>query len=381
MREDKKNKDIKSIVEGKLDNYGITKKSIYATIGIIGCLFLVVVMSITGTDFKTDVFVTWNYWITLMIQYGIAIFSMITGRSIGDDTQRNKPNGQYRRELKNYSDNYARIDKLGIYEHFEKWLVTYRERKRQKKIADILRDWHISQSEVLDLDIAELPNLSSPWKKNWENTQFYEKYLNHDTGKSETIFRSLTDEQIEVLRQIMNGKVQVPNVDASYFLNALKGTSVDEWERAAKADKKKGAKVVSGFTYRLIMMLAISVALNGLIPAPYEDTSVSTVFLDLAKRLFTMISSTIYGIFLGIKVVEMDIVFLGYKSLILKTYGDEYENGTFRPETVEEQARREYEEAEEKRKKAIESVVVPETDDVPLLEETPSSVIIAGEGQ
>ena len=64
----------------------------------------------------------------------------------------------------------------------------------------------------------------------------------------------------------------------------------------------------------------------------------------------------------------MDIVFLAYKSYILKLYADEYETGIYKVDTIEEQARKEYEAHEEEKRKAVESVVFAEPmDGVPLL--------------
>jgi len=357
-KEEKKNRDLKKLIEGKIDEYGMTKKTLYSVFGILGCLLLTIVMSITGMGFNPDVFMTWNYWVGMIIQAGISIFSMVTGRQIGDDTQRNRPDGQYRKELHQYKEQYDRINEKNIFDYFEDWLETYRERKLQKKIRATLKDFGIKQMEVLDLDFEDLPNLAHPFVKDWTGTPFYEKYYDPKKGESKTMFISLTDVQLEALRKIMEGYVRIPNVSSSYFMNALKGTSVDEWERAAKADRKKGGQLASGYTYRIFMMVVMSLISNGLMSVPYEDQA--TMWLNIATRIFVLITSTVWGIYLGFKVVEMDIVFLAFKTQIIKQYGDEYERGTFRPETVKEQAEREVREYEEEQKKARESVIDPE---------------------
>lgn len=355
---ERKAKGVKAIIDGKLDAYGVTKKTLYSIVGILGCLVLTIVMSITGLGFNPDVFMTWNYWVGMIIQYGIAIFAMITGRQIGDDVQRNKPGCQFRVELGVYRSSYDRIDKGGFFDYFEGWLEVYRAKKTEKKTRDTLREFGIKQVEVLDLDLTDLPKLNEPFKKNWTGTPFYEKYLDRRTGKSETIFKSLSPEQIQVINQIMHGAVKVSEVSSSYFMNALKGTSVDEWERAAVSDKKKGAKLASGYSYRLFMMLVLSLISNGLVNIPYEDGA--SMALNIAMRIFVLITSTIWGIYLGFKVVEMDIVFLAYKSYILKLYADEFENGVYKVDTIEEQARKEYEAHEEEKRKAVDAVVDPE---------------------
>lgn len=357
-QEEKKAKSVRAIIDGKIDEYGLTKKTFYSALGIFGCLVLTIVMSITGMGFDPSVFATWNYWTGMIIQFGIAIFAMITGRQIGDDTQRNRPDSQFRKELGYYRAEYNKITDSKIFEFFEGWLEFYRERKLEKKVIETLRDFGIKQVQVLDLDIQDLPNLKNPYRKDWSGTPFYEKYYDKKKGKSETFFKSLTENQIEALRQIMQGAVKVSKVSSSYFMNALKGTSVDEWERAASSDKKKGAKLASGYSYRLFMMLVLSLTVNGIIAVPYE--SAGEVALNIAMRIFVLITSTIWGIYLGFKVVEMDIVFLAYKTYILKMYNDEMARGVYKTETIEEQAEREVEEFEEEQRKAAESVTEPE---------------------
>lgn len=347
MNEEARKKGVRALVEGKLEQYGATKRTMYSIIGILGCLLLTVVMSITGLGFDSSAFMTWDYWTGMIIQFGIAIFAMITGEQMGDDTQRNKPNSQFRRELDHYRKERERIDSLSIFDHFEAWLSWYRYRKLQKKIRDTIHEFAIKQDEVLNLDLTDVDKLAEPYEKDWTGTPYYDKYLNPRTGKSVTRFLSLSDDQREALKAVLSGAVKMPEVSSSYFMNALKGTSVDEWERASKADGKKGQKLASGYSYRMVSMLLVSLVINGLMPMPYE--SASAVALNIATRMFVLVSSAVWGIFLGFKIVEMDIVFLSYKTYILKLYCDEYESKKFSPYTVEEQADREYKAYEEKR--------------------------------
>lgn len=356
-KEEKKEREVRKLIDAKIEEYGMTKKTLYSVFGIMGCLLLTIVMSITGMGFNPAVFMTWNYWVGMIIQFGIAIFSMITGQQIGDDTQRNRPDGQYRKELGYYRTQYNRIDANGIFEYFEAWLETYKERKLQKKIIDTLRDFGIAQVEVLDLDFNDLPELVRPFSKDWSETPFYEKYYNPKTEKSETKFLSLTKDQIDAVTKIKQGYVKIPSVSSSYFMNALKGTSVDEWERAAKADKKKGGQLANGYTYRIFMMLILSLASNGIITSPYADGG--AVALNIATRIFVLVTSVIWGIFLGFKSVELDMTFLAYKTYIIKMYADEYANGKFKPETIEEKAERELREYEEQAKKKESETITP----------------------
>lgn len=357
-KEEKIRKNVKEILDEKMDSYGVTKKTLYSLLGIFGCLVLTVVMSITGMGFDKTIFLSLNYWTGMVIQFGIAIFSMITGRQIGDDTQRNKPDGQYRKELGFYRTEYKRIDEKNEIDYFEGWLESYKDRKLDEKIRTTVKEFGIKQIEVLDLDLTELKELSHPYKKDWNGTPFYEKYYDPKKGKSETTFQSLSKEQIEAVRQIKKGAITVADVSSSYFMNALKGTSVDEWERAARSDKKKGTKVAVGYAYRIFGMLVLSVIANGIFPQPYEKQG--AVALNIAMRIFVLVTSAVWGIYLGFKVVEMDMVFLAYKTHVIKMFRNELESGEYRPLTIEEQAELDLKKYEEEKEAARKSVVDPE---------------------
>ena len=82
-----------------------------------------------------------------------------------------------------------------------------------------------------------------------------------------------------------------------------------------------------------------------------------------------MVTSVIWGIFLGFKSVELDITFLAYKTYIIKMYADEYKDGKFKPETIEEKAERELREYEEQVKKKESETITPTIvpDDVMML--------------
>ena len=360
---DSKPKNARETIEKKMEAAGVTKRTLYSGVGIFGCLLVTVVMSITGIGFNPDVFFTWNYWTGMIIQFAISIFSMITGQQIGEDIHRNNPNSQYRIELRAYRSTYEVLDQSGLISYFDAWLTVYRAKKLEKKIEQTLLDLGMKQKQVLDLDMTEIYKLDKPFRKDWTDTPYYEKYLDPKTGKSETVFKSLSEEQIEALKWILQGKVTLAYISPSYFLNALNESGSDEWDSAAAADKRKPQKMVSGYTYKLFTMLVISAITNGIFASPYDDGG--SVWLSIASRIFALITSTVWGVFLGFQIVKMDTVYLSYKSYILKLCHDDCVSGRFKPETIEEQALRELEEYES-------SVVVPEVvteePSVPLIE-------------
>ena len=221
--ENKENKVSKAVIENKLNKYGATKKTMYSLLGMAVCMMLIIVLSITQAGFDINSVKTMSFWIEFVILTGLCIYGMLSGQQTGDDVARNNPKGAFRSSLKKFTQVFDSIDVLMLFAYFDEWLDFYRERKIRKKTESILKDNGIHQMEVLNLDISELEKLKAPFKKEWGN------------GKV-TYFLTYTDEQLEVIRFCISGKVKVSKLPRTFFVNAFYNSEKDMWESAAKSN-------------------------------------------------------------------------------------------------------------------------------------------------
>lgn len=362
---DKENKVEKSIEKGKLSKYKLTRKSWYSLASIFVAFLLIVVLSLTSAVYDPKKLTTVAYWVNVALSSAICIFGMISGQKIGDDMSRNDDLGQFRRSLKKYSESYENIEKKSILNYFEDWLDLYRQKRIKKKIARTLRDASVYQLEVLDLDLNELSNLKTPYRKDWTDTYFYDKYYKEKTGKSETIFLSYTDEQIEVIRECKTGHVTLSPLPASFFLDALSTSEKDMWESSAHAGQKKNAYMASGYAYRILSLVAVSMVFAGLGPDLYDEYNAASIAINLISRIFSLVTAVVWGMYLGIQLVKIDVSYVEFKISILTLYYDEFVNQEYVPESIEERAKKEYEEYE--KNKPIVDIVKSDTDGITLL--------------
>ena len=228
-----KEKNHENIYE-KLNNYGLTKKTLYSFVSIIVCVLLIIVLSIVQAEFDISKLNNINFWINFVVLCGISIYGMSAGLKIGDDVSRNNDNGMFRKSLKKYSLIFKTIDDKKYFAYFEDWLEILRMKKLRKKIEDILRDNGIYQLEVLDLDRTEITKLLQPYKKDWKGTLHEDKY------EKETFFMSYTQQQIDIILAIMNGEVKMSKLPKSFFVSVFNQSDKDMWESASKSEKKKG---------------------------------------------------------------------------------------------------------------------------------------------
>lgn len=346
----------------KLAKYGITKKSVYSLLSVILCLILIIVLSFTGADFDLESFKDARYWINVAINSGLCIYGMITGQQIGDDLSKNNPKGQFRMSLNRYSAAFKKIDESDASSHFEEWLENYRERKLKRKIRRHLKDNGVHQMEVLDLSYNELNNLVNPWKKDWTETEYKDKYFNKETNESITYFRAYTPSQIEVIGECLKGEVKVSQLPESFFMNAFNQNEKDTWESAGNSSKKKSLFLGGSYVYRLLGLFIFTAIFTGLEKDPYESVNVASTLISLVSRIFTVFTAILWGLYVGMELVKIDIVYIDFKSDILNQCSKEIENKEFVPETLEEKAKKEYEKYEKEKPK----VDIVMGDDLPL---------------
>lgn len=330
--EKKENKVSESFLNNKLNKYGVTKKTAYSLGGMLICIFLIIVLSITQAQFDTTLIGTVNFWIDFVILAGLCIYGMISGQQTGDDMSRNNPNGRFRSSLKKFENTFNRIDALMLFAYFDEWIEIYREKKLKKKIESMLKDNGIHQMEVLKLDLTEVDKLNEPFKKEWNN------------GDKDTYFLTYTPEQIEVIKYCMAGNVKVSKLPRTFFIDAFYHSEKDMWESAAKSNQKKSAYLGINYIYRLVALLVLSILSAGLTSGMADGASQAEVWLDLAKRVFCVVTAFLWGIFIGFEMVKIDISYIDFKTDVLNLYYQEYELKLYTPNSLEEKAKKIYEE-------------------------------------
>lgn len=337
----------KAFVQGKMEKYGVTRKTVYSSMSLLACASLIIVLSITQAYFDPQKLKTIQYWVNLMIQIALCIFGMIAGKQAGDDIARNTPDGRYKTSLRNYLSVISLIKDMGLYSYISDWLETFRQRKLTRKTNEFLYDNGIKQLEVLDLDFHDLENLREPgFSKNWDNTPYRAKYWDEKRGESRTNFVSYTKEQIEVIRRVKMGYIKVSQLPSTFFVSAFSQSERDEWESAANAGRKKGLYLGINYGYRVVGMALFSVLMTGLeVMSTGAGTGeeVARMWMTMISRIGTLLMSYIWGAFVGFNVVKIDNDYLDFKVTTMTNFTEEVKNGVFKIRTVKEQADAAYE--------------------------------------
>lgn len=343
-------------LDSKLEKFGITRKTIYATLSMVVAIALIVVLSLVNANFDINALKTTKFWTNFAILAGLSIVGMVMGIQSGKDMSQNNKIGAFRKSLEKFSSIFKKIDEIMLFAYFEDWLQIFREKKRKEKIERIIKDSGIKQLEVLDLDLSEIDNLAKPFKKEWAKDS--ERHYGNE--EEITYFLSCTEEQIATIKYCLSGKVKVSVIPKSFFTDATNQSEKDMWESASKASKKKSLFLGSNYLYKLLGLLAISALFAGLDPSASGDISSGKMWTLMMTRIFCLLTSYFWGIFVGFEYVKIDTTYINFKTLILNQYYEEYQLKIFIPKTIDEISKEEYEKFEKEQQSIIDSVVTPE---------------------
>ena len=305
----------------------VNRKSFLSVMTILLMIILIVVITWYSAGLDPSYWKSKEFLSDMLIQAMIGIFSIVSGYGFGDNYFRTKVDGLF---VYTYNEYDVKRKEIDIYlDKFKQWNEKLYRKEYAGKIRDYLLKHGIEQYEViLKLDRKQVLMLVET-----------QKFIIDD---KEVYIKSLTDEQIKAVLKVMDGKIKMPMVNEGYFLHAYaKSGKNSNYERAGKQDVLQRNTFIGMMGYKLLMSMAISFILAGLIIEPKESVS-SEVITKMISRLFTMFTAITWGFYTGNEMVKKDTVFLSYKTQVLATFKIEVENGTFVPQSIEELAMQEY---------------------------------------
>ena len=283
----------------------------------------------------------------LAISFALCVYCLFFGVPEGRNLHQKKIGGRYELARRKFLE--EREKTIGKDNEFNQWLDKYYDDRRKEYFLNILSMHGITNPQVLDLDLSELENLSKPYKKSWKNTSF--------EGRKDTYFRSLTDDQISLIKDIFIGKIHVDKIPNDYF-KTLNGKMVlSEYIEQSRLGKRNNFLYFSLIIYRIIMVFAFAFVFSsfGFEMVQASDTSeVVGRVVNTLSRVWTMLSSFVYGFAVGQIMTIKEAEILEFKFNINRAFNSDKE---FKALTEEEIAEKEFQEYEEEKKK---NTVIPE---------------------
>lgn len=322
-------------------------------------VLFIIVMTITnvGIDEKFN----WLKWLgNAMILFGISVFGLFMGESMGIDMQKEKivrndkgeiVGGLYQKNLRDYNDVRNLVDTIIIYfVLFYDWIVPQRLESKQinflimndvshKKAKNIVK--YCSIDDLLALKEGAI-------KKTDENGR--DVYID-----------KLAPHEIMPVEEVLNGHVKLDLSGTAYYLQAFAESSQRDMLEQGEAYRK--ARKYNKHSNRIIRLVAgafVSLALGILTVNDFMNGNDSQAWMNLVTRIANLVTAIFSGWISGANDVKLEANAISNKTDILKLFKSAYDKQLFELYDEDEKAKEHYEKQEQEKEEAKKNVVEPE---------------------
>lgn len=321
--------------KGQYREYLNDKKTILTMVALSFAFLFVILLSV-GVQLVFRSLSDPAFWTDLAISFSLCIYCLYFGIPEAKNLYEKKTGGRYQVATIKFFQIRDKNSKKDV--EFNQWLDNYYKVSKRDYFNSILSIHGIENTQVLDLDYYELDELRHPFKKCWNETAF--------EGREDTYFRSMTDEQIAVVKAIYKGDIKVNKLPNDYFKTINGKVVSSEYVERQKEQKRQTRKYAFLIIYRVLMVFAFSFVFALFGVSLQESGNVLESIISLIFRLWTMISSFTYGFAVG-KIMTADKCnVIEYKVRVNELFDNDKD---FKALSKEELARKEYDDYEKEK--------------------------------
>lgn len=319
-------------IEKYIDYYN-DKTTILRYTALSLAFLLVIILGFGARFFIEHDWNTADFWGDFGLSASLCVYCIFLSIPEAKDNYRKKVGGRYQECKLQFKEARDKVkDKDAA---FDQWLDKFYREQRDDYYRQLLSIKGIRKSKVLELDLYELGDLKKPHRKVW------------DDG-TETNFPSMTDEQIGLVRDILKGRISVRKIPNDAFKTMNGKIMANEYVTRSKSESKEYAEYAILIAGRLGLMCFISFifAIFGLKLAQSQSAEqVINQIIDTISRIWTMVSSYVYGFSIGRTMVSNECDRIEFKTRVNTQFLSDKD---FKPVDEEELLRRQIEEEEAK---------------------------------
>ena len=312
---------------------------------IVWMLIFIVVMTITnvGIDKTFD----WIKWLgNAMILFGITVFGLFIGESIGIDKQKEKPDGLYQKNLVNYNIFRQAIDTIIIYfPLFYDWFVPQRLESKQINFL-IMNDVNMTKAHNI-VKYCESDDL-------WE---LKTKAIKKEVNGQEIFINKLNPHEVVPVEEVLLGRVKLELSGSSYYLQAFAESNQKDILEMGEAYKKaRKYNKTSNRAIRLVGGAFISLALGILTVNDFMRANDGQAWMNLVTRITNLFTALLSGWLGGASDVKLEANAIENKTDVLKLFKSAYDKRLFEMYDENESAKMHYEEQQKEEEKVIDDI-------------------------
>lgn len=323
----------------------IQTKNIIKGFTLVWFLVLIILMTITNIGINEE----FNFleWLSgSLIIFGIMVFGLLMGESVGTDKTKENENGLYKKSLREYNAIHKLIEPIIIYFYqFYQWLMP-QELYNKKLNYLIANGVEINKAKSI-IDNCSLENLF--------------ELKEHAIEIKGVYIRKLEEYEIEPVERVLKGEIRLNSSRPNYYLTALgnenTGSILEEGKEIAKLrrESRRNKRIV-----KIVTTLTISLVWGLLTVKEFMDGEDTQAWVNLVSRITALITSFASGWLSGIADVKYQSQALKNKMTVLTLFKNSYEKHLFKVLTEEQLAEKEFKEYQEKKEEQKLNVIEPE---------------------
>ena len=347
----------------KTPKYKLTTKTLLYLGGLGGLLGFIIISAVWDLTFGT--FDVVNFVADTLILVAICLGTLVLMELFSEESNKNKTFGVYNLACNDYMSIMEKIEPIRIY--FSQWYYWFIEQETKKK-----RETYLSLCGIKGTDARKIVKYASlddvermaTCKRN------YIKELEEE-GKKVVLPKLETDEQIQMVKEVLAGKHDV--IDSGYseylFIDDIGEATMSiierrEYLKERRARSKKRANILA-----IIRLVGTSLLMAALVPADPEEATANKWWV-FAKRLGVFFTSVITGWFAGSNDVVASAAIVKDKTNMLNEFKKYHESGEWKPKTEEEldaEIIAQYEKEQEEARASVVDPVVEVPSDMPIM--------------
>lgn len=305
---------------GKYIDFYSDKTTVLRYVALSFAFILVIALSFGAKFFLQTEFDSADFWGDFGLSAALCVYCLFIGMPEAKDAYRKKREGRYQTCMSEFRAVRGRVMPRDA--DFDEWLEVFYKEQKLDYYHQILTVNGITEYKVLDLDISEVEKLSQPYHKEWESGAV-------------TDFKTMTPDQIKVIERILRGKIKVKKIPNDAFKTTNGKIIANEYVSQSKQEGRDNMTYVGLIISRLVLMLAISflLAIFGVELAKAEDAEqVLNQVIDTISRIWTMLSSYMYGFSIGRMMVTNECNRIEFKTRVNIRF--ESQSGTYPVATI-----------------------------------------------
>lgn len=304
-----------------------SSKSNIKFLTIFAVILFIIITSIVNVGLDPDNFNFSSWLLNTIVSVTISITGLLLGEAIASDYLKEKVNGLYQVALQTYLKLCIAINPIIIY--FGDFLMWFREKETFNKQVDYL----------ISYDIKEAKSII----KYMTTDQLEEVILHPIQLEDKTIVRKKTQEQVQAIRKVLEGKIYVKSSSASYYLNAFENHSKNSiLEEGQKIDKDTNVYTTISRTRKLLLSIFVSIIFATITFQEIANAKMVVILANLIIRLCTFLSCLYCGWHTSAFVVKELSKKIENKTKVLSIFKTAYDTKEFKPTEYEDLARQEY---------------------------------------